>query len=441
MYTNNMEKFKFVSKEKLKELPKGAGVYALAKGKTPLYLGKAANIQERVKNHFTQPTHRDYLFIKEVTHVGYQETGSDIEALLLESQLIKKQLPRYNVMWKDDKKYFHVGITKEPLPRVFLTHQPVLPKRSLGRRPKLRLGTRYIGPFVDGKAIKQVLRLLRRAFPYYTAKTHGAKPCSWCHLNLCPGPNPDPKAYKKDLAKLEAVLRGKRISVLKKTKRDMEEASRNQNYEEATKFRNQLWALERVLSHSLVSLSSQKLSDSKELQGIFNTKRNISRIEAYDISNTQGKESTGSMVTFIDGKPAKAFYRKFKIHITGKPNDFAMLKETISRRLNHPEWPYPDLMIIDGGKPQLSAALSVLMPKRSLGRRPKLRLGRPPEILVAAIAKQHNELFLPGQPKPILLKTLSQPVQNLVLHIRDEAHRFAITYHKHLRKRKFFGEA
>ncbi|MDO8633422.1 MAG: UvrB/UvrC motif-containing protein [Candidatus Wildermuthbacteria bacterium] len=425
-----MEKFKFVSKEKLQELPKGAGVYALAKGKTPLYLGKAANIQERVKNHFMQPTHRDYLFIKEVTHVGYQETSSDIEALLLESQLIKKNLPRYNVMWKDDKKYFYVGITKEKLPRVSLTHQPVLP------RP--RLGSKYIGPFVDGKAIKQVLRLLRRAFPYYTAKTHGAKPCSWCHLNLCPGPNPDPKAYKKDLAKLEAVLQGKRISVLKKTRRDMEEASRNQNYEEAAKFRNQLWALERVLSHSLVSLSSQKLSDTKELQKIFGTEKKISRVEAYDISNTQGKESTGSMVTFINGKPAKAFYRKFKIHITGKPNDFAMLKETISRRLNHPEWPYPDLMIIDGGKPQLSAALAALMPRRGLGVPPRPRLGR---ILVAAIAKQHNELFLPNQPKPILLKTLSQPVQNLVLHIRDEAHRFAITYHKHLRKRKFFEEA
>ncbi|MDO8633494.1 MAG: UvrB/UvrC motif-containing protein, partial [Candidatus Wildermuthbacteria bacterium] len=390
-----MEKFKFVSKEKLKELPKGAGVYALAKEKTPLYLGKAANIQERVKNHFMQPTHRDYLFIKEVTHVGYQETDSDIEALLLESQLIKKNLPRYNVMWKDDKKYFYVGITKEKLPRVSLTHQ-------LGANAK------YIGPFVDGKAIKQVLRLLRRAFPYYTAKTHGAKPCSWCHLNLCPGPNPDPRAYKKDLAKLAAVLQGKRISVLKKTRRDMEEASRNQNYEEAAKFRNQLWALERVLSHSLVSLNSEKLGGikelQKELQKIFTTKKNISRVEAYDISNTQGKESTGSMVTFIHGKPAKAFYRKFKIHITGKPNDFAMLQETISRRLNHPEWPYPDLMIIDGGKPQLSAALSVL--KKS-------------PILVGAIAKQHNELFLPGRPKPILLKTLSQPVQNLILHIRD----------------------
>ncbi|MDP2664898.1 MAG: UvrB/UvrC motif-containing protein, partial [bacterium] len=342
-------------------------------------------------------------------------TDSDIEALLLESQLIKKNLPRYNVMWKDDKKYFYVGITKEKLPRVSLTHQ-------LGANAK------YIGPFVDGKAIKQVLRLLRRAFPYYTAKTHGAKPCSWCHLNLCPGPNPDPRAYKKDLAKLTAVLQGKRISVLKKTRRDMEEASRNQNYEEAAKFRNQLWALERVLSHSLVSLNSEKLGGikelQKELQKIFTTKKNISRVEAYDISNIQGKESTGSMVTFIDGKPAKAFYRKFKIHISGKPNDFAMLQETISRRLNHPEWPYPDLMIIDGGKPQLSAALSVL--KKS-------------PILVGAIAKQHNELFLPGRPKPILLKTLSQPVQNLILHIRDEAHRFAITYHRKLRRVDFFS--
>ena len=142
------------------------------------------------------------------------------------------------------------------------------------------------------------------------------------------------------------------------------------------------------------------------------------------------------MVTFIDGKPAKAFYRKFKIHITGKPNDFAMLQETISRRLNHPEWPYPDLMIIDGGKPQLSAALSVLGQSSNLAKPsyPQLGLAKLQNIKVAAIAKQHNELFLPGRPKPILLKTLSQPAQNLVLYIRDEAHRFAITYHRKLRR-------
>ncbi|MBI2642273.1 MAG: GIY-YIG nuclease family protein [Candidatus Wildermuthbacteria bacterium] len=432
-----MEKFRFISKEKLKELPKGPGVYALAAKDEPLYIGKAANLQDRVKTHFKQPNYRDHLFLDQVKRVGYIATDSDIDALLLESSLIKKTLPKYNVMWKDGKKYFYVGITKESLPRVFLTHQPTVTKLRLVQTKRSLVGAKYIGPFVDGKAIKQVLRLLRRAFPYYTAKTHGPKPCSWCHLNLCPGPNPNPKAYKNDLKKLVGVLEGKRVSILRKIKKDMEEASKNQQYEEAAKFRNQLWALERVLSHSSAPLGFGKLSGTKELQKelqkIFNTKKKISRVEAYDISNIQGKESTGSMVTFIDGKPAKAFYRKFKIHITGKPNDFAMLQETISRRLNHPEWPYPDLMVIDGGKPQLSAALSVLT-KSDLVR------GRTREqILVAAIAKQHNELFLPGRPKPILLKTLSQPVQNLILHIRDEAHRFAITYHKHLRKHTFFG--
>ena len=153
------------------------------------------------------------------------------------------------------------------------------------------------------------------------------------------------------------------------------------------------------------------------------------RVEAYDISNIQGKFATGSMVTFLKGKPAKEWYRKFKIHISGKPNDFAMMQELVSRRLRHEEWPYPDLIIIDGGKPQLSAALAAY---KILNIKYK--------ILIAALAKKHNELFFLRRSKPLLLKNLPQEVSNLLLHIRDEAHRFAISYHRYLRKKDLLQE-
>ncbi|TSC55922.1 MAG: excinuclease ABC subunit C, partial [Parcubacteria group bacterium Greene0416_39] len=273
------------------------------------------------------------------------------------------------------------------------------------------------GPFVDGKAIKHVLRLLRRAFPYYTQKKHSRLPCPWCHLGLCPGPRPNPKEYKRNIKNLAAVLQGKKTSVLKNLKQEMNKASQEQRFEEAGKLRDQVFALENVIRHSLAL--------GKEPWPLPKPWRNFKRIEAYDISNIQGKFATGSMVTFLKGKPAKEWYRKFKIHITGKPNDFAMMEEVISRRLKHPEWPYPDLMIIDGGKPQLSAALKALEGYK---------------IQVAALAKKHNELFSPKRSKPLLLKNLPQDVSNLLLHIRDEAHRFAVTYHRKLRRVDLFSQ-
>ncbi len=399
---NTTMRFRYVEKSKLKLVPPHPGVYTFSQGTEVLYIGKAINLRNRVKNHFQQPSYRDHLFMNQVERIGYLETPSEIDALLLESKLIKEQKPKYNVMWKDDKSYSSIAITKEPLPLVFITR-------------KKNLKAEYIGPFVESKAIKTVLQMLRRAFPYYTKK-HGPKLCSWCHLNLCPGPHPDVKAYKQNLKNLAAVLKGKRLSVLKNIKKDMQRSSELEHFELAVKLRDQFLALGKIVAHS----------DSAEnaLERIFRTKKEIRRVEAYDISNMQGKEATGSMVTFLNGKPAKNWYRKFKIHISGKPNDFAMLEETISRRMKHLEWPYPDLMIIDGGKGQLSSAL------KALGAR---------DINIAAIAKRHNELFLPGKSKPILLKNLPQSVQNLVLYIRDEAHRFAITYHKKLRKVDFFN--
>ena len=391
-------KFRYLDKNKINNLPKTTGVYAFRDRRGFLYIGKAANIKNRVKNHFSQPTYKDEMFLDKVKRIGYIKTESEIEALILESELIKRYKPKYNTLWKDDKNYFYVIITDEGY--VSLTHQLKI--------VNCKLKIDYIGPFVDGKAIKKVLRILRKTFPYYTQKKHGKELCPWCHLNLCPGPEPDLKKHKKNINNLKAVLKGKSRKVVSDLKKEMQTASKEQDFERAGELRDKISSLEKVLYNSkIISAETKPLN---WLGG------KITRIEAYDISNIQGKLATGSMVVFINGKPNKDLYRKFKIKITGKPNDTAMIKEVLRRRLKHKEWPSPDLFLIDGGKPQFSAAKQIIK-----------------NVPVVALAKKNNELFI-GRKEPLLLKNLSREFSNLILQLRDEAHRFAIAYHKKLRK-------
>lgn len=421
-------KFRFKFKKEVKQLPNEPGVYCL-KGKDILYVGKASNLRGRVKNHFQQPGYKDFLFLDKIRKIGYIQTNSEIEALILEANLIKKYQPKYNVLWRDDKNYFYVGITQEDFPRVFITHQTKkLSPKAYALNPK------FIGPFVDGRALKKTLRTLRKIFSYYTSKKHPKGSCPWCHLNLCPGPNPLKKDYKKNIKNLISVLKGRKKSVLKNLKKEMEEAARLQDFEKAAKIRDQITNLEKVLENAKIfqletftdpsQLFSGKWKEiEKELERILKSRKKISRIEAYDVSNIQGQEATGSMVVFINGVPNKNFYRRFKIKISGKPNDTAMIKEILSRRLKHWEWPYPDLILIDGGKLQLNAACQCLT-------------WNVKHIGMMALAKKKNELFVKGRKKSILLKTLPREIFNLILQLRDEAHRFAIVYHRKLRKKK-----
>ncbi len=399
-----MEKFSFLPKEKLSLLPQATGVYAF-KNKHLLYIGKASNIKKRVKSHFQQPSYRDNLFIERVEKIGYIETDSEIEALILEAELIKKHRPRYNILWKDDKNYFYVKIDKEGLPVISITHQP----KGKGE---------YIGPFIEGKALKKSLKTLRKIFPYYSRKNHPKKPCSFCHLNLCPGPDPDIKEYKKNIRNLKAVLRGRKNRAVKRIKKEMKRASDNQEYEKAAKIRDRIEALERIISHTKI-IKPKRETDyriiEKELKKLF--KKKIEKIEAYDISNIQGQKATGSMAVFIKGKPAKDLYRKFRIKTEGKPDDTAMIKEVLKRRFNHKEWSYPDMILIDGGKGQLSAAASAT----------------PKKISLAALAKKENRLFRQRKDS-LLLKDLPRELSNMMLYLRDEAHRFAIAYHRKLRE-------
>ena len=400
--------------DKFKNLPKTAGVYLFYEKKQPIYIGKAANIQNRVKNHFSQPSYRDNLFINKVSKIKFLKTNSEIEALLLEANLIKKYQPKYNVTWRDDKNYFYVAIAKneQKIPYTYITHQI--------KNLKIKnLKIQYIGPFVEGAALKKTLRFLRRVFPYYTAKKHPKNKCTYCHLDLCPGPNPDLAEYKKNIKKLILVLKGKRKTALSSLRQEMKTASKNQDFEKAGKIRDQTFALQQVLAHTHVIENSNlefRISKPDELMG---------RIEAYDVSNIQGKNATGSMIVFVGGQPDKNQYRKFKIKTGDTPNDIAMLKEILKRRFSHPEWKYPDVILIDGGKAQLNIAIKTIKQLHVIVKSMK----------VMSVAKGRQELFVEGKKNPVPLKSLPQQVYNLIKQLDDEAHRFAISYHKALRKK------
>lgn len=463
-----MKKFRFVPKNEITNLPKNSGVYILRGGekypqrhcfrnKEILYIGKASNIKERVKNHFRQSAYRNNLFIDKAREIGYIKTDSEIETLILEANLIKKYQPKYNVVWRDDKNYFYVGITKEEFPRLFITHQ--IKAQSVKRKTQnhnLKLKTIYIGPFVDGKSLKQTLKILRKAFPYRTCKTLPKRPCLWYQLGRCPAPcllksslgkQLDrftksinwKKEYRRNIQNLMKILQGSKIQVLKDLKREMKRVSGNQDYEEAAKFRDQIESLEKILENARIFSPTETTvkychdlgftvvwrETKKELKKILRSKKGVSRIEAYDISNIQGQEATGSMVVFTNGRPDKSQYRKFKIKIAGNPNDIAMIKEVLKRRLKHLEWPYPDLILIDGGKAQLNATLQCLMPGVK-------------HIKIVALAKKENKLYIENRNKPILLKKLPREIFNLILQLRDEAHRFALSYHRKLRQKALF---
>ena len=312
-------KFKYLPKNKNSQFPKSPGIYAFKKNGEFLYIGKAANLRERVKQH---PK-----LMSLAGQLGYIKSTTDTEALLLEARLIKEYQPKYNIIWRDDKNYFFIGITKELFPRIFITHQT----KNKGQKPRVK--SSFIGPFVSGRKLKEKLKELRKIYPYRTCENLPEKPCLWYHINQCPAPC------------------------------------------------------------------------------LFKSKR----VEAYDISNIQGKNATGSMVTFVNGKPDKNLYRRFKIRLSNKPNDVAMIKQVLLRRFNHPEWGLPDLILIDGGKAQLNAALSII------------------KIPAMALAKKRNELYMKNLEKPVLLKDLPREVFNVILQLRDEAHRFARKYHLKLR--------
>ena len=445
---------------KPKKISNSAGVYIFRKGKTQLYIGKAANLKLRLASYFRNQSALPFKIQKmlhEATRLEIIKTSSEIEALIKEAELIKKHRPRYNTVMRDDKNYFFIGITKEPFPRIFTTHQPYR-----DRKVKLNFsGARYVGPFTSVTEVKTVLKLLRRTFPYCTCKGTHKRQCLNSQIGKCPGYcctarfkiqdltfKKARREYQRNIRNIAAVLSGKKTRLVSTLRRRLEKAAKAERYEDAARLRDEIRGLDSVFSHQGVLRAPQTSALWSEtrpnLRSLFKTQKYISRIEGYDISNISGQEATGSMVVFMNGAPDKSQYRKFRIRMPAPPgggNDVAMLKEVLRRRFGHPEWPYPELIVVYGGQPQLGAALWAL---RESSLRPELRPRGIKNLeskkpIVTALAKREEILFLEDR-RAIPLRKQDHAILHFFQRIRDESHRFARAYHHKLRT-KHYAEA
>ena len=347
--------------KKLKKLPKTPGVYFHKdKAGDIIYIGKAANLRNRVKQYYQKSRINDPKtdrLIGEITDTDWTELETEADALFLEAELVRRYLPRYNILLRDDKSLQFVRIdNKNDYPTVRIVRRP------------LDDGAEYFGPYINGFALKKALRYLRRAFPYAISKPVNQKRASlYYHLVLDPGledGRTSLKQYRANLRKLMQYLRGERVALMRQIERDMKKAANAKDFEAAARLRNQLFSLQ-ALSHQVL-FGDREIQDVSrdqalvELAKLLKLKKPPHRIEGFDISHIQGTDTTASMVVFTDGVPEKAAYRKFKMRTSGN-DDFAHIFEAVARRLsqtNVKKWGLPDLMLIDGGKGQLAAALT-----------------------------------------------------------------------------------
>lgn len=412
-------------------IPETPGVYFLKnKDNEIVYIGKARNLRSRVTSH--KQSKDSFKNVEPIHSVEWVQLANEIEALIKEREYIQHYQPKLNVLLRDDKQYLYIGVTKQEYPRIFTTHQPLLNKRQNAVKSE------YIGPFTDATAVKKTLRYLRKSFPFYmtTAKQatrkqqHSPLACPYCHLNLCPGPDPDKQQYRQTITTLRRIFTGKYPFVIKNLKKQVQEHSKKQEFEKAAVLQKQYNALYTVFHHHApVSAPNPKRilavnEPAQYLAWLLNVELPIFIIEGYDISNFQGKESVASVVRFEKGQPNKSLYRSMNIRSAGdEPNDFLSLQEALRRRFAHTEWSYPDLVLLDGGRGQLTAGVAQLK---------QLRVTVP----IVALAKKQEELYIPGR-RPMLLSKMPEDVQYLLQSVRNEAHRFAITRHR-ARHRKTF---
>ncbi len=542
-------------KQTLKLLPSLPGCYIYYnKDGEIIYVGKAKILKRRVMSYFNRKhdSVKVEVLVSQIEQMEYIITNTEVEALILESHLIKKHKPRYNVLLKDDKKYPYFLITDEDFPRITIV-------RKKNMNPEKG---RYYGPYTDVRAMHATLDFLKKIFPLKQCKSPKFKdrPCLYYHIGRCMAPCQNlvsSEEYKNIVRQAELFLSGKQSELMKQLKEQMQKYSESLQFEKAAKLRdsyndlqktlekqkvvyentklnedvislmadegifaivilmiregrlidkkdfvyeveeddrteffetffkeyystlkleypdkivsNELEAIGEkdlyeewleILAQKKIKISYGKSAQGKELQMLADKNAKVVldnaklskmskirddfneigsylaeklelknfpyRMECYDISHIQGTNTVASMVTFINGVPKKSEYRKFKVKMTeGKPDDFLSMKEVLTRRLNRlgeEKWAKPDLIIIDGGKGQLSSVMQIIEDLGVSG------------IDVVSLAKKHEEVFLPKQSKPVILPRNSSALF-LFQRIRDEAHRFAITYHRKLRSK------
>ena len=547
--------------ETIKLVPTQPGCYIYYdKSGEIIYVGKAKNLKRRVYSYFHKQheSPKTNVLVSQIEKLEYIITDTEVEALILESHLIKKHKPKYNILLKDDKKYPYFLITDEDFPRI-----QVVRKKNLNPDKG-----KFYGPYTDVGAMYATLDFLKKIFPLKQCKTpkFSSRPCLYYHIGKCLAPcqgKVTPEEYQKLIHQVELFLSGKQTELMKQIQAQMQKYAEEEQFEKAAKMRDSYIDLQKTLERQKVVYENTKLNEdviavlyedgilaivimmiregrlidkkdftyfvdnidkneyfetffrdyytnlkleypdkiiSKDLEEIGNKelyqdwlkvlsgkKININygngrgkygelyelalknatnllenarikkmsqirddfnevgsylaeklhltnfpnRIECYDISHIQGTNTVASMVVFQNGLPKKSAYRKFKVRLTeGKPDDFLSMKEVLSRRLSRlgePKWEKPDLIIIDGGKGQLSSVMKIV---EEMG----IIVGEG-GIDFVSLAKREEEVFLPNKSKSILLPRDSNALY-LIQRIRDEAHRFAITYHRDLRSKK-----
>ncbi len=431
-------------------LPHAPGVYLMRDSAgTILYVGKARDLAKRVASYFVNKSDhapKINILVTAIHHIDYIPTASEREALIVEQRLIRQIQPHYNTMWRDDKSYPYIKLTvQEDFPRLYIT------------RKKIRDGALYFGPYPQVHSMRKLLVYLwkHKFFPLRPCKyefsvaqplpLEKAKQCLYYHTRECPAPcvgRVSKEQYNHITANVKHFFEGHYKPLMIQWEQEMKEASKKQNYERAAQLRDNLGALQHM--DERVTLRQIDIADVAgfvdmsravtDLQKALDLHYPPQRMECFDISHIQGTEPVASMVIFDRGKPMKSGYRTFKIKTVVGIDDFASMAEVVGRRYRRllaEKAPLPDLILIDGGKGQLSSAAKALKEvfKEAQPRR------RIPEI--ASLAKQHEELFVPERSNSICLPKDSAAL-HLVQHIRDEAHRFAITFHRKRRAKASF---
>jgi excinuclease ABC subunit C len=433
-------------REKIKSFPAGPGLYFMKDSRDKvLYIGKAKNLRSRVASYF-QPgvdliSSRGPKIVEmlcKVETVDILETPNEVDAVLKEARLVKDIRPPYNTDLVDDKTFPYLEITsREDFPGVYITRKP---------RHK---GSRLFGPFASAKDLRAVLVVLQKIFRFRTCnlniseddgKRRFFRPCLLYSIKQCTAPCGaiiDKHEYKKIIQDLVKFLRSKRSTILRQLKKQMAEASEAFEYEKAAMFRDRIRLIERLDRRGTPDENVQPevfAADPTEalikLRELLQRPEPVRIIEGIDIANISGAEAVGSLVKFIDGKPFKSGYRRFKIKTVKGIDDYAMIAEVVRRRYKYAmrgEELWPDLVLIDGGLGHLRAAEKALREMNA------------PDITIASIAKREEDIYLQGKTKPLKLSANS-PARKLLQYVRDEAHRFAQHYHHILRGKKMLGK-
>ncbi len=405
--------------KKLKQLPDVPGVYLFFSiEKELIYVGKASSLRSRVKSYFIgkkSPRPIEEM-IHQVVEFITETTDSALEAAILEGFYIKKHRPKYNIQWRDDKSWNYIGITKDLFPQVITIRQHEL---TTDKKKEFKY---LFGPY-PGLNTKAAMKILRKLFFISTCRPHAKRPCFYYQLGECLGVCTDEISARDYVAKvirpLCLFLDGKKKLLVKNIEKEMELASKNQNFEEAARLRNQLHQLKKIQDIALLNESFMK-------DKVGGGASAVKRVEGYDISNLGISDKVGSMVVFDESGPVKSQYRKFKIKTVPGQSDVDCLAEVLERRLRHEEWARPDIFLIDGGLPQVNKAKKVL---DNFGVRTVI-------VGIAKGSERKRNDFLVLRADDIMKEWIKNN-KILLIKVRDEAHRFAITFNRAQRKLKY----